>query len=374
MTTYIDVHIIQTVPPSNINRDDTGSPKSAVYGGVRRSRVSSQAWKRATRAEFSSHLDTAELGVRTKRVVEQMIGEIVARRPDLEESAEDLAAKVLKVVDINLAKEKKESSEKREVPQTEYLIFLSRAQISALAELAIDSVDSTPDKKSVKKAFHDDTSIDVALFGRMIANAPDLNVDACCQVAHAISVHPASNEFDYFTAVDDKAPEDNAGAGMIGTVEFVSSTMYRYATVNADALAASLGSIEAAAKAAEAFVRAFAVSMPTGKSNTFANRTRADLVLVQVRDDQPVNLVGAFESAIASTTGRTEQAVLRLAEHAADQDAAYGTLPVAGAFLAAGAAATETALEKLGEIGQRADLNGVVRLVGEQVRERVEEK
>ncbi|MBC7298943.1 MAG: type I-E CRISPR-associated protein Cas7/Cse4/CasC, partial [Demequina sp.] len=107
MTTYIDVHIIQTVPPSNINRDDTGSPKSAVYGGVRRSRVSSQAWKRATRAEFSSHLDTAELGVRTKRVVEQMIGEIVARRPDLEESAEDLAAKVLKVVDINLAKEKK---------------------------------------------------------------------------------------------------------------------------------------------------------------------------------------------------------------------------------------------------------------------------
>ena len=82
MTTYIDVHIIQTVPPSNINRDDTGSPKSAVYGGVRRSRVSSQAWKRATRAEFSSHLDTAELGVRTKRVVEQMIGEIVARRPD----------------------------------------------------------------------------------------------------------------------------------------------------------------------------------------------------------------------------------------------------------------------------------------------------
>lgn len=375
MATFIDVHIIQTVPPSNINRDDTGSPKSAVYGGVRRSRVSSQAWKRATRAEFSAHLDESELGVRTKRVLAQMIAEIQAQRPDLESSAEELSTKVLKVVGIDMAKEKEREAEgEREIPQTEYLLFLSRAQISALATLAIESVDGTLSKAAVKKAFHDDTSIDVALFGRMIADAPDLNVDACCQVAHAISVHPAANEFDYFTAVDDKAPEDNAGAGMIGTIEFVSSTMYRYATVNADELSASLGSVDAAARAAEAFVRAFALSMPTGKSNTFANRTRADFVLVQVRDDQPVNLVGAFETAIESNNGRTEQAVLRLAEHSAEQDAAYGTHPVAGAFLAAGAAAREIALETLEKSNHRTNLDGVVRLVGEQVRERVEEK
>lgn len=371
MSMFVDVHIIQTVPPSNLNRDDTGSPKSAVYGGVRRSRVSSQAWKRATRAEFSAHLDQSELGVRTKRVIDQMIREIVSRRPDLEDSAEGLATNVLKLVKIDVAKEKKrEADAPRQVPQTEYLLFLARAQILALAQLAIDSADGKVSKSEVQRAFTDNTSIDVALFGRMIADAPDLNVDACCQVAHAFSVHPAANEFDYFTAVDDKAPEDNAGAGMIGTIEFVSSTMYRYATVNVDALADSLGSREAAAKATEAFVRAFTLSMPTGKSNTFANRTRADLVLVQIRHDQPVNLAGAFETAIESTSGRTEQAVIRLARHAADQDAAYGTRPVAGAFLASGSAATESALEALGEVGQRTDLDGVVSLVGEQARAR----
>lgn len=375
MSMYVDIHIIQTVPPSNINRDDTGSPKSAVYGGIRRSRVSSQAWKRATRAEFSTHLDESDLGVRTKRVIEQIIREIVAQRPDLEDSAENLAAKVLKVVKIDVAKEKKkESDAPREIPQTEYLLFLARAQIAALAKLAIQSADGEVSKTEVRRAFTDDSSIDIALFGRMIADAPDLNVDACCQVAHAFSVHPAANEFDYFTAVDDKAPEDNAGAGMIGTVEFVSSTMYRYATVNVDALVHSLGSAEAAVRATEAFVRAFTLSMPTGKSNTFANRTRADLTLVQIRDDQPVNLAGAFESAIESTSGRTEKAVLRLARHAAEQDAAYGTRPVAGAFLASGAAATEGTLHALGKIGQRSDLDGLIRIIGEQSRRRAEAK
>lgn len=374
MSTIIDIHVLQTVPPSNINRDDTGSPKSAVYGGVRRSRVSSQAWKRATRAEFAEHLDTSNLGTRTKRLVASMVEVISSKRPDLADGAEDLAAKILKLVKIDLAKEKKEAEgEGHESPQTEYLLFVSRAQIEALAALAIEAADGTVSKAAVQKAFTDDTSIDVALFGRMIADAPDLNVDACCQVAHAFSVHPAANEFDYFTAVDDKAPEDNAGAGMIGTVEFVSSTMYRYATVNADALATSLGSVEAAATAAEAFVRAFVVSMPTGKSNTFANRTRADLVLVHVRDDQPVNLAGAFETAIESASGRTEQASIRLAEHASGQDAAYGTRPIAGAFLAAGAAATDSALAALEKVGDRADLDGVVGLVGATILARAEQ-
>ena len=374
MATYIDIHILQTVPPSNLNRDDTGSPKSALYGGVRRSRVSSQAWKRATRAEFNSHLADSELGERTKRVVERVAEAITAQRNDLHDRANDLAQDVLRLAGLKIAKPKKKKTaeeDSREEALTEYLIFVSRAQIQALAELAIASLDGKASKADAKKALQDDKSIDIALFGRMIADAPDLNVDACCQVAHAFSVHAATTEFDYFTAVDDHAPEDNAGAGMIGTVEFVSSTMYRYATVNADELANSLGSVDAAARAAEAFLKAFAVSMPTGKLNTFANRTRADLVLVQIRQDQPVNLAEAFEDAITETRGRTTEATRRLAHYSAELDSAYGTEPVVTAFLAAGGAATGEAIAALNGLGDKHDLTGLGELVAAQVRDRV---
>ena len=124
------------------------------------------------------------------------------------------------------------------------------------------------------------------------------------QVAHALSVHAVDNEYDYFTAVDDHKNADDdedAGAGMIGTVEFNSSTLYRYATVDVDRLRDNLGDAEATRRAVEAFVRAFVQSMPTGKQNTFANRTLPDAVLVVLRDTQSINLVGAFEDAI---TGR----------------------------------------------------------------------
>lgn len=376
MSTYVDIHILQTVPPSNLNRDDTGSPKSAVYGGVRRHRVSSQAWKRATRTEFNRHLDTSELGERTKRLATRVADRITAVDGSLKDRADELAAEVLKAAGLSLTKSKtKEGDSAKAEDLTGYLVFASRAQIEALARLAIDSRDAKPSKAQAKaqakKALTDDASIDVALFGRMIADAPDLNVDACCQVAHAFSVHPAVTEFDYFTAVDDNTPDDTSGAGMIGTVEFVSSTLYRYATVNVDELARSLGSVEAAARATEAFIKAFTVSMPSGKANTFANRTRADLVLAQIRDDQPVNLSEAFETPIATTESRTTVAAKALAEYAVDLDAAYGSKPVAGYYLAAGGAAAEPATSALDELGERTDLTTMTTRIGELVTERV---
>lgn len=376
MSTIIDVHILQTVPPSNLNRDDTGSPKSAIYGGVRRARVSSQAWKRATRAEFNSHLATDELGERTLRTVERIEQKVAEKRPDLAESAREHAVAVLKAAGIKAAPAKKKVEEDEDNPPvTGYLVFVSRAQIDALADLAIVLGDGGKvSKKEAKAAFDNGHSIDIALFGRMIADAPDLNVDACCQVSHAFSVHPATTEFDFFTAVDDNAREDNAGAGMIGTVEFVSSTLYRYATVNADELAESLGSVEAAARAVEAFLRAFVVSMPTGKQNTFANRTRPDLVVVQVRDDQPVNLSEAFEDAITATDGRTTEAAVKLGVYAREQDGAYGSQPVGGGFLATGGAAADRALEALATFGERTDLAGLVALAGSAVRDRVTDR
>ncbi|MBF6141321.1 type I-E CRISPR-associated protein Cas7/Cse4/CasC [Nocardia farcinica] len=302
---FIDVHILQTVPPSNVNRDDTGSPKTAVYGGVRRGRVSSQAWKRATRTEFRSLVDPASLGVRTKRVVEliaERIGEIDHDSEELREPDNRVAAavQVLKGAGIVLEKPKKKKDEVIDpVEQSKYLLFLSANQIDRLAHLAIAAAKgATLDKSAAKAAANGADSIDVALFGRMVADSTDLNVDAAAQVAHAISVHGVNNEFDYYTAVDDRSPEDNAGAGMIGVVEFNSSTLYRYATVDLGMLEKNLGSAEATVLAVEAFAKAFVRSMPSGKQNTFAHRTLPDAVVFSLREDQPVNLVTAFEEPV----------------------------------------------------------------------------
>lgn len=372
MAIYIDIHALQTVPPSNINRDDTGSPKTANYGGVRRARVSSQAWKRAARKEFENLIDLEKLGQRTRFTPSLIADEIVAQVPELEDDAENLALEVLKKTKLKQAKPKKNEEDTR--IRTEYLLFVSRAQIKAMAELAIKYKDnpSAIPAKEAKEALNNEHSIDIALFGRMLADAPDLNVDATCQFNHAISVHPAVPEFDYFTAVDDNAAEDNAGAGMIGTVEFTSSTLYRYATVNATELAKSLGSKEAASEAIGALLKAFVLSMPTGKQNTFANRTRPDLVVVQIRDDQPVNLSEAFEDPVEETRGRTEKAAIKLADYATEQDGAYGSAPLGGGFLASGGAATDSALEKLSVFGARMNLQGLVSLLEQSVLDEVE--
>ena len=353
MSYYIDFHALQSTGPANLNRDDSGSPKSTVFGGTRRARVSSQSWKRAIRREFEELVDPAELGERTLRAVERIAASIAEQDPEYAAEAETMAVEVLKAAGLKMAKPKKskDGDMAPAKPLTEYLVFLGRSQIEALAALAIDAYannDGKFDKKLVKQAFTDDHAYDVALFGRMIADAPDLNADACCQVAHAISVHPLDAEFDYFTAVDDNAPEDNAGAGMIGTLEFNSSTYYRYATINVPALIANLGSAEAAAKALAAFARAFAVSMPTGKQNTFANRTRPEFFAVSIRDDQPVSFVDAFEDAITAQSGRMTEAVTRLAKYAANADAAYGSQPNTR-YLATGSAVKAANLDDFGE-------------------------
>jgi CRISPR system Cascade subunit CasC len=359
---FIDVHILQTVPPSNLNRDDTGSPKTAYYGGVRRSRVSSQAWKRATRKAFDDLLTKDQLGVRTKRVVALVAERIADKAPDLSNS-QDLAAGALKAAGIKLASPRVHKDAPvdatPEAEQAGYLLFLSSSQIDRIADLAIEAAraDGIVDAKAAKLAADKNNSVDVSLFGRMVADAADLNVDAAAQVAHAISVHAVENEFDYFTAVDDKAPEDNAGAGMIGTVEFNSATLYRYATINVAALQHNLGDASVTVEAVRAFLRAFVTSMPTGKQNTFANRTLPDAVLVTVRKDQPVNLVGAFEDAVEATgdQSRLEVASSCLVDYAHSIDAAYGDGGGASLIVRVG---KQTA--PLAELGEQVSLDELI--------------
>ena len=337
MSTYIDVHIVQNIPPSCVNRDDTGSPKSAMYGGVKRLRVSSQAWKHVTRSFFDAHLDREDLGTRTKRVVSILAKEIGRQAEDLENDAQKLAEKVFNAAKINLSEPRAKKSEgaSKKAKESGYLLFLSNRQIAQLAELAVESARSGEElgNKEVKKIFKSENSIDVALFGRMVADDADLNVDAACQVAHAISTHAAENEFDFFTAVDDdksRAEErEDAGAGMMGTIEFSSATMYRYATVNLDLLHENLGDAEATLRALTSFIEAFVKTMPTGKQNTFANRTLPSMVVVQVRDDQPVSLVGAFERPVlkSDTEGFVAKSVRKLVEHEKQLEEAFGVKP-----------------------------------------------
>ena len=367
---YLDFHILQTVGPANINRDDSGSPKSAVFGGVRRARVSSQAWKRAIRKDFETFLDRNDLGERTMFAVDRIAEAIIESNPELADRAQELAKDALTASGIKVqAPKKKEADADAQRPVTGYLLFLARRQIQALAKLAVESAESGKvDKKQAKAAVQDQHSIDVSLFGRMIADAPELNADACCQVAHAIGVHASDTEFDYFTAVDDNAPEDNAGAGMIGTVEFVSSTLYRYATINVTELIKNLGSQEAAVRAVEAFAQSLITSMPTGKQNTFANRTRPELALLSVRSDQPVNFVEAFETAITNTSGRVTEATRKLAEHAFESDEAYGSKPETCVFLATGGATAAEAVSALEKLGNKANLPELISTAGDAVR------
>lgn len=319
----LDIHALQNVPPSNLNRDDTGAPKSAVYGGVPRARVSSQAWKRATRRAFADLLDPSELGVRTRRVAELLATRITALSPSLtREQALSVAAEVLQAATGSKieppqrkAQDAKKNGGPELTPEASYLMFLSARQLDGLADLAARGADDIKtflkdkDNKAQAKRIADTRhSVDIALFGRMVADSTDINVDAATQVAHALSVHQVAPESDYFTAVDDQSTDAEPGAGMIGTIDFNSATLYRYAALDIDLLEHNLGQgldddespATPVRRAVEAFVDGFIASLPTGKINTFGNHTLPDAVIVKLRAARPISFVSAFENPVTA--------------------------------------------------------------------------
>ncbi|WP_432010685.1 type I-E CRISPR-associated protein Cas7/Cse4/CasC [Streptomyces cucumeris] len=328
--TYIDVHILQTVPPANLNRDDQGNPKEAYFGGVRRSRVSSQAWKRATRIHFTERIPEQDLATRTRRISSTLTERISAITDLDDEASARLAGALLKPLKI--------SGGKRE-GDTAYLFFYGRRQLDDVAALVRDRAGELAaledkelaaeiEKLPVQEKFSSGHPMDVALFGRMVADLPALNVDAATQVAHALSTHPVELEFDYFTAVDDETQKgQETGAGMIGTIGFNSATLYRFASVSLHQLLHNLADGEAAVTAVEEFVTSFARSMPTGYGNAFAHRTLPSLVAVVARTDQPVNLVSAFEEPVMATSGIAAASARRLAREYANATRAWGDTP-----------------------------------------------
>ncbi|MER6010193.1 type I-E CRISPR-associated protein Cas7/Cse4/CasC [Streptomyces bluensis] len=326
---YVCTHILQSVPPSNLNRDDSGTPKQAVYGGARRARVSSQAWKRATRLTYAHGVPEADRATRTKRITE-LLATRLRDGEDLPQEQADRLATAL-VAPLGITKSAKKDD------QSAYLLFFGKRQLDSIVTLlggrahelaALDGkqlkaeIDKLPVAKQLSKAH----PAEVALFGRMVADVPSLNVDAAVQVAHAISTHAVQNEFDYYTAVDDEHTEDS-GAGMIGTIEFNSATLYRYATLGVHQLHENLAETATVADTAARFVDAFTRSIPSGHQNTFAHRTLPHLVAVTLRTDQPVNLVSAYEAPVRSRDGIAEDSIARLAAELTATSDTWGTTP-----------------------------------------------
>lgn len=328
MTLFVEFHLIQNFAPSNLNRDDTGAPKDALFGGYRRARVSSQCLKRATRLAAKQHELVApeNLGVRTKKLL-ALLQDRLANR-DSQEAASKIEA-ALAAAGLKLKDDGK----------TEYLLFLGEGEIAGLAELielhwdelAMGSVSGEKKGKKeakasapaevVKKAkalLNGGKAVDVALFGRMLADLPEVNQYAACQVAHAISTHRVEREFDYFTAVDDEGGPEDSGAGMIGQVEFNSATFYRYAVIDTHKLLSNLqGDQELALTALEAFAQAQVRAIPTGKQNTFAAHNLPAFVGVCLRHAGPLNLANAFERPVSPARDHSlsSLSVSALAQH-----------------------------------------------------------
>lgn len=347
MKTLIEIHALQNFAPSNLNRDDTGAPKDALFGGTRRSRVSSQCLKRSIRQHFSGlveqhELESDDVAVRTKRVLDALTRTLVEKGRD-EVDATEKARLALAAMELTVKDDGK----------SEYLLFLGQREISNIAEVIHEKWDSiiaptaAPTegkkpgkakkqaaqnadpalKKALDKIFNGGKSVDVALFGRMLADMPEKNQNAACQVAHAISTHAVEREFDFYTAVDDLKPEDTAGADMMGTVEFNSACFYRYAVVDWEKLKENLqGDVELAEKGLKAFLEGFVVAEPTGKQNTFAAHNPPEFVAVSVcSNTAPRNLANAFETAIRVRKGEsiTKESATKLIEKAKALAAAF---------------------------------------------------
>lgn len=315
----VELHAIQSFAPANLNRDDQGAPKDCTFGGVPRARVSSQSWKRAMRVAFRHDESTQELGTRTKRAHQALVDRIRDREPSLDDDiAGNRAAVLLEAPPLGLSL--KRAEEDARVVKTGQLIFFRTSDLDTLAELAIehaDALDQTvssirPDapKGAGRPALPRDAqarvgsamttpgrALDVALFGRLVAEMPEANVDAACQVAHAVGTHRVAYEGDYYTAVDDLRPQDTEGADMIGEIQFNASCFYRYAALDTEQLAANLGVTaepQHLKAALTSFVRAFVTSAPSGKQTTFAARNLPTAVLAVRRKSGAANLINAF--------------------------------------------------------------------------------
>ncbi len=367
MTTFIEIHVLRSFPPSNLNRDDLGTPKTAVFGGARRLRISSQCLKRTWRMSehFRGAFAEAQLGVRTDRLPEEVLRNV---GDSLDEPAREGLLALLGSIGKKAAKatpgdddneeakdgENDAANEGKET-RTAHLLFLSRQEIEAVGTFAqekkVDLAKAVKKKKPVadviKKLRKDlqthleertsKNAVDVGLFGRFVTSDEFDTVEGALQVAHGLGTQKVEVEYDYFTAVDDLSQE--SGAGHLGESEFASSVLYLYACCDLDQLAQNLGArgekgrvpdAEAqilARKSLPALVRAMAEATPKGKKTGTAPHTPAEYLEVVVRRGAPLSFANAFTKPV---DGREQggdvmaASIARFAKHRDRVEVAYG--------------------------------------------------
>jgi CRISPR system Cascade subunit CasC len=313
---FIDLHVVQAVPFANLNRDDTNSVKTVQFGGVNRTRVSSQCWKRAIRLEIQHSL--GESALRTRRVAERLAEHLHKQRGWPEKLA--WRAGVYTVVASSVGAEppqkNPEESGRDDVPWgTKAMVFIPESAIESLGQIAERhraALETAPDKPGPKAPLLPTDEIDqvlrstngiINLLGRMLAELDHAKVDGAVQVAHVMTTHETDGEIDYFSAVDDVTADwrDSSGSAHMGHAEYSAGTFYRYTTLDlADLLRNLNNDQEAARKLADAFLTATILSLPQAKKNSTAPHTFPDLIAVSVRSDRPFSYAAAFEQPVAA--------------------------------------------------------------------------
>lgn len=323
----LELHKIQSFPVSCLNRDDVGAPKNCHFGGVERSRISSQCFKRAMREHWKDAKLPQFAGVRTKRVKDDF-------EAALSGLGQEKAALYTQSIMTALGGADKKKGKEHKLAT---LIFISPMEIKRVAE----AVAKCENEKGVGKAVTDamkgllpKDAVDVALFGRMFADSHDLSVDACCMIAHPISTHKHTNEFDFFTAMDENKPltyeneadDEGRGAGMMDSAGFASATFYHYAALNLDMLKAKLSgnTTDELRFIVRAFTDAFALTIPSARQTTHNAHTRPGFVMATIQTGQPFQLCNAFEAPVrANGNGYVEPSTDRLIGYLKAQKATW---------------------------------------------------
>lgn len=330
---YLCIHAIQIVPACCINRDDTGTPKSMVYGRTRRARVSSQCWKREIRMYFKEHFE--DTGLRTKHIVTMLANRLTKETGCSPDDASAFIRQIMAGAGIAAAekKDKKKGNEAAELKEVS--AFFSTQQVEAVYALIKDRfekkaageeiVSDAAFRNKIIAAVKDTPAVSQLLFGRMFASNQSLNYDAACQIAHAFSVNKVSDETDYFTVVGDfSVDETSAGSDYIDSKLFNSGVLYRFANVNLSegSELVSASGINAGEVAAH-FIEAFTIAMPKGSINAYANMTVPEALVVEIRDDMPVSFAPAFAEAVTGDN-ICDEAVKKMYTYEENVNSFYG--------------------------------------------------
>ena len=326
MTTFIQLHLLTAYAPSNLNRDDLGRPKTAKMGNTDRLRISSQSLKRAWRTSDCFYQSLSDhIGVRSRRFARDWVYNPMIDNGISEKIAKESAIKIAgQFGKVKNEKSPKDPLSNLEIEQLVHISNYEQQAIKQLVDLLI-SEKREPTDNEVKLLRKENSSIDIALFGRMLADSPAFNIEAACQVSHALGVSTVTIEDDFFTAVDDLNNNDvDAGSAHLGERGFASALFYTYVCISRDLLLENLNGDEALVeKTLKALTESAAKVAPTGMQNSFASRAYTSYLLIEKGNQQPRSLAVAYFNPIRSQD-LVNDAITRLEEQRDKFDKVYG--------------------------------------------------